>query len=315
MKSEICAEVTAKVAYSVRIMLDHFGDEMRTTLEAYYEKNVGEEGQCSCKDLKKCQSCKEKRALLRASHYAFKKEEKKAAKMAYKESKKLRKKYLKSSDSESESEFPTADKNIHQIDGGLSKPVVKAPPIPPRNISPVKVVGLNFAPLFEASAQPEATVKEHVVNIAVESELKIINGSSAPLEEISACETNTVVNAEKNTSDHPLNASSTHAESYPSPSDSEFEVVSMPLNVDMTPEPNRGKFHKLIISFFFFFFIFLYFLISGGDDYPSISDYEDNSSSSGDENETETEIEFNSNINSIFLKIKYDYKISLNIFR
>lgn len=247
MKSEICAEVTAKVAYSVRIMLDHFGEEMRTTLEAYHAKDVGEESQCSCKHPKKCQSCKEKRALLRASHHALKKEEKKVAKTAYKEGKKLRKK-CRSSGSESEKEFTS------QL-GSSSKPLlkydaVKAPPVPPRNISPVKVVGLTFAPLLEArTLLPEATVAEHTINIAVDSEPKIINGSSTQLVALleapaTSDSNNMVVNAANNTSDQPIhNLSLSHAESYPSPSDSEFEVVSMPSNMNVAPELNRGNFH------------------------------------------------------------------------
>ena len=253
MKSEICAEVTAKVAYSVRIMLDHFGEEMKTTLEAYHAKNVGEESQCSCKDPKKCQSCKEKRALLRASHYALKKEEKKAAKMAYKESKKLRNKYFKSSGSESETEIP-AQPGFSSIKSPVVKyDTTKAPPVPPRNISPGKVVGLSFAPLLEASALPEATVREHIVNIAVDSEPKIINGSSAQLDELleatATSKTDLAANAEKITCDQPLNPSLMHAESYPSPSDSEFEVVSMPSHMNVAPELNRGNFHQLKFLF------------------------------------------------------------------
>ena len=265
MKSEICAEVTAKVAYSVRIMLDHFGEELKATLDAYHGKN-GEEGQCSCKDTKKCRACKEKRALLRASHYALKKEEKKLAKMAYKESKKLRKKYLKSSGSESENEYLVADKIMPQ--SSLSEPLMlkpdctKAPPIPPRNVSPVK--GLTFASSLEVCSSPETTTaaEEHTVNITDYAESKILNGSpiitvGAQKEELhtSKSSENPVSSIQldmadvitgSNNKDQLLSPSSTQAESYPSPSDSEFEVVSMPAMIDATPETNRGKFYKLI---------------------------------------------------------------------
>ena len=46
------------------------------------------------------------------------------------------------------------------------------------------------------------------------------------------------------------------------------------------------------------------------DDYPSISDYEDDSSSSsGDDNETETEMEFNCKTNIIIYLILFTWNI------
>merc|ERR1719383_1711423 len=102
MKAEICAEVHAKVSYSVRIMLDQMSEDLKQSLKT---QNASEEisSSCYCRDRKKCYSCKTKRAAQRASQCLLKKEEKKQAKLAYSAYKESQKKhdrfsYLKSSE-------------------------------------------------------------------------------------------------------------------------------------------------------------------------------------------------------------------------
>ena len=246
MKAEICAEVHAKVAYTVRIMLNQLGEEIKSSLSAAVASSAAGEASatvdvCSCRDARKCRVCLEKRTALRVSNHIMKQEEKRIAKMlykenkmAYKESKRLRKnKYLKSSGTESET-----DKKPVKIQSSCCR----APPIPPRKVSPPDVV----QPVT-VETKPSNSSSSHTV-ITFFEEPKIQNSSACNLSE-GQIKSNNIYESDallidltaKEAKEEP-SMSAPSIEVQPIPSDSEFEVVSMPA-VD-----SAGAFVRGIIS-------------------------------------------------------------------
>jgi len=221
MKSEICAEVHAKIAYTVRIMLDGMVEEIKASLGAIPNAEPNTEV-CPCRDPRKCRPCNEKRAAQRMAYYAQKKEEKKLAKMVYKENKKLirKSKYLvmtKSSGSESETGGSGGKKKSCRPQQAQQ---AEAPPIPPRKMYPTK---------------PVEEIKSVVITLE-EDEPKILNNSGC-MEMM--CSSNIY---EPDSSTSPTETlSPTKAESaLPiTVSDSEFEVVSMP-RIDLAAGYVRG---------------------------------------------------------------------------
>lgn len=232
MKAEICAEVHAKVAYTVRIMLDQMGEDIKASVigavlssSSANEATVAAEV-CPCRDPRKCRSCIEKRLVLRQAHRIQKQEEKmlskmayKESKMAYKESKKLRKnKFLKSSGTESETDKQTPKQPTPCC---TSRP----PPVPPRKILPPDVVQAMTEVKPSASSQSASVKVAEDKPCELQEEPMQTRGSN--IYEPDGCVFDFSVQT-KEEEVPSIAPSPVKAEAQPCPSDSEFEVVSMP---------------------------------------------------------------------------------------
>jgi len=143
MKAEMCAEVHAKVSYTVRIMLDQMTEDLKQSLKTQTTTDEVANS-CYCRDRKKCHSCKTKRAAQRASQCILKKEERKQAKLAYSAYKESLKKhdrfsYLKSSESEedNESEIPTNQLKLVKC-SSKQVPIISLGALKPQSIAPKK---------------------------------------------------------------------------------------------------------------------------------------------------------------------------------
>ena len=235
MKAEICAEVHAKVSYSVRIMLDQMSEDLKQSLKT---QNASEEisSSCYCRDRKKCYSCKTKRAAQRASQCLLKKEEKKQAKLAYSAYKESQKKhdrfsYLKSSetDEDIESEIPT---NQLKLVKSSSKqvPIISLGALKPQTVTPRKPSEDYI--ILEQTSHNNLVAGNEMPQLAKEQPEKV-KVASSPKE---------LIEFEKGKScgNDPLKVETTDGqessppdkfkpkETNPSYSDSEFEVVSIP---------------------------------------------------------------------------------------
>lgn len=288
MKAEICAEVHAKVAYSMRIMLDQFHEDLKLSLQSL---QVPIKDVCFCQEVDAREMCKDKYAVLCASHHVMTKEEKKRLKRAKKEEKKINKQQKNVSESDTDNEKNTEASFTtvtHPIPAQKYDPT-KAPPVPPRKTSPKKT---SVTPPVSS---PSDTLSQLSDEISRNTELlvhltdglnmdrqELINGSIETLniEErtfqlqvstdgqnefaTSQGETKESLNEEK--LNNQANPVSEAVETVFSPSDSEFEVISMPHNIT-----SGSKYTPL-----------------PGDTSALMSDYDD-SSSDGFDSETEHE--------------------------
>ncbi|XP_046438449.1 RNA polymerase II degradation factor 1-like isoform X3 [Daphnia pulex] len=265
MKTEICAEVHAKVAYSMRIMLDQFHEDLKSSLRSFHEPITADE--CSCKELNKCS---EKLAALCGSQNLKAKEEKK------KRMKRIQQEIKKSN---------KLQKNNYET------PKV-APPIPPRKSSPSKslVQTADFSDTTDVANSAETTdptlcnkeLLVHLTKLLNLDRQELLDGpaETSNIEEQSPefqlCSSEKDDNSQMASAENSLEQKLQNQESPVSqtsevfsPSDSEFEVISMPPNVNPVSEYARLP----------------------RDMSPLISDYDDSSSSS-DDFETETKVEF-----------------------
>ncbi|XP_057370680.1 uncharacterized protein LOC130691721 [Daphnia carinata] len=286
MKAEICAEVHAKVAYSMRIMLDQFHEDLKLSLQSLQVPI--KDDVCFCKEI---DSCKEKYAVLCASHHVMAKEEKKRIKRLKKEEKKINKQQKNVSESDTDNE-----KNTEVSFTTVNLPVpaqkydpTKAPPVPPRKTSPKKTS------VTSPVSSPSDVLSQLNDDIARNTELlahitdglnmdrqELINGSVGTLNieehtfelqmstegqyEFAMPQGETKESLKEEKLKNERNPVTEAVETVFSPSDSEFEVISMPHNIragsEYTPLP--------------------------GDTSALMSDYDD-SSSDGFNSETEHE--------------------------
>lgn len=252
MKVEICAEVHAKVAYSMRIMLDQFHEDLKSSLQSVQEPQKDNVHFC-----KEVDTCKEKHAAICAScHHTMTKEERKRMKRAKKEEKKINKRQKNVSESDTDNERNT-ETSFTAVN--LSVPVqmydpTKAPPVPPRKSSPKKISDTSpGSSLSETSIQPNddssynGELMAHLTDLLNINRQELING---PVETLNMDQrtlkhqmptevqnklatpqekTTKILTEEKlNNQANPVTEA---VECLFSPSDSEFEVISMPHNI------------------------------------------------------------------------------------
>lgn len=255
MKEEICVEVHAKVAYSMRLMIDQLREDVKSSFE-HLDAPKTSNDECFCKDLVKC---KEKLAELWASHQTVLKEERKQLKRVVQENKKCNRFQITSSESDTDNENSIETSFTQQ--NCPQKPLVvkfdpsKIPPVPPRRTSPLH----NLVQATNSSSIDGANTSTASQSVAVRNkEPKLLNGPAAesPTVEDSVQFENiksyqeessssiTVVTAEKFPNSEQQLPNST-VETQLSPSDSEFEVISMPPNINPFSEYARCKFCTL----------------------------------------------------------------------
>ncbi|KAI9564368.1 hypothetical protein GHT06_008107 [Daphnia sinensis] len=256
MKAEICAEVHAKVAYSMRIMLDQFHEDLKLSLRSLQVPS--KEDICFCKEV---DSCKEKYATLCASHHLMTKDEKKRIKRAKKEEKKLNKQQKNVSESDTDNE-----KNTEASFTTVNLPIpaqkydpTKAPPVPPRKTSPKKTSDTStVSSLSDSLSQLNDDVarnKElmaHVTDALNMDRQELINGSVGTLNieertfqlqvstegqnEFATPQGETKESSNEGKLNNQANPVTETVETVFSPSDSEFEVISMPHNIRLGSE-------------------------------------------------------------------------------
>jgi hypothetical protein len=287
MKTEICAEVHAKVAYSMRIMLDKFHEDLKSSFQSYHDSRTGDE--CSSKELNKCS---EKLAALCSSQNLKAKEEtKKRLKRIQQEIKKSNKlqKNVSESDTDNEKNVDMATPT-NLITAQKYDPPKVSPPVPPRKSSPSKILvqTADSSETLDIAFSSETTElnscdKELLTNLTKLLNLdrqELLNGSTEILNIEEQSPEYQLHNSEKEGNSQMTNADllekklenqstpNTLTSEVFSPSDSEFEVISMPPNAN--PVSQYARLPR--------------------DMSPVISDYDD--STSNDDFETETDFKF-----------------------
>ena len=237
MKDEICAEVHAKVAYTVRIMLNQLRDDLQEHFTKLEVQSPSSNGDCFCKDINKC---KEKLATLLPAQKAAQKEEKKQAKRLMKENKKMNKILRKFS------QLDAADLSDNEnIDAGVFHVPLKLNTTM-GGIHPSKIYSSKY------SSNPSVVVAA-ADSTCQNQEKEETSIGSRNLETENEELTEVVVNSPQDvTSLSMVNVlpkdikimnkdDSSLVETYHSPSDSEFEVISMPPNINLMSEYARCK--------------------------------------------------------------------------
>lgn len=261
MKTEICAEVHAKVAYSMRIMLDQFHEDLKSSLQSFHEPITADE--CSCKELDKCS---EKLAVLCGSQNLKGKEEKKKRKwkrgiqQEIKKSNKLQKNVSESDTDNEKNMLETTPNNLISAQNYETPKV--APPIPPRKSSPSKslVQTAEFSDTTDVANSAETTdpslcnkeLLVHLTKLLNLDRQELLDGSAetSNIEEQSPefqlCSSEKDENSQMASAENLLEQKLQNQESPVSqtsevfsPSDSEFEVISMPPNVNPVSEYAR----------------------------------------------------------------------------
>lgn len=238
MKEEICAEVHAKVSYSMRLMLDQLREDVRSSFEQFDAQKISKE-ECFCQELNKC---KKKLDALCTSHQAVLKEERKHTKRELQETKKRNKFFGTSTDSDTDDENcieASFSPTVSQKSNGIKYDLTKTPPVPPRKSSPAVI----SSSLDVGSVSPNKQITECI------KEPKLLNGPvlESPAAKEHAIQSE-VIKTFQDKSSVSLGATSTSnlldmtdkkfqskenlvVETQLSPSDSEFEVISMPPNI------------------------------------------------------------------------------------
>jgi ribosomal protein L17 len=261
MKTEICAEVHAKVAYSMRIMLDKFHEDLKSSLQSFHEPISTDE--CSCKELNKCSE--KLVALCGTQNVKAKEETKKRLKRIQQEIKKSNKlqKNVSESDTDNEKNLDTTQTNLKPTQK-YDPPVKVAPPIPPRKSSPSKSLVQTTDSLDTPDAarssnttDPNLCNKEllaHLTKVLNLDRQELINEPTGPINneeqspEFLLCNSEPDGNLQMTTTENLLEKKLQNQESPVaqtseifSPSDSEFEVISMPPNANPVSEYARCK--------------------------------------------------------------------------
>jgi len=261
MKTEICAEVHAKVAYSMRIMLDQFHEDLKSSLQSFHEPITADE--CSCKELNKCS---EKLAALCGSQNVKAKEEsKKRLKRIQQEIKKSNKLQKNVSDSDTDNEKNMENTPNNLISAQKNDPPKVAPPIPPRKSSPsknlVQTADFSERPTLNSDISSEATDsnlcnKELLVHLTkllnldrqelLDGLTETLNIEEEPEFQLGNSEkdgNSQVISADNLLEKKLQNQESPFSQTREifSPSDSEFEVISMPPNINPISEYARCK--------------------------------------------------------------------------
>ncbi len=231
----------------MRIMLDKLREDLKSSSKFLDDQSLANE-ECFCKDLNKCN---EKITSLFASQHAVMKKEKKQMKRVnpeFKKCNKIRKNCVSESDTDNEISFDEVNFTADNLPTLMPQyDPKKIPPVPPRKTSPLRKI------VTEASSSNIDTVAETVFvsssHLLVNKEEKLLNGPPAS-EEMPALQDQ----AEKS-----CHADSTSSPTKPikenllpdnnelqkketlSPSDSEFEVISMPPNVNSVSEYARRE--------------------------------------------------------------------------
>ena len=270
MKADICAETHAKIAYSVRLMLDDMVDEIKSSINP--NKVCPSQGEdCCCQNLQHVMKCLKK---CRAICYAQKKEEKKQAKLDHKLSRRERKKegsskyaakYAKSSSTEGETEFesqtlaaPRSSKTcrhfdlMHHSQGVELKSIAQiiSPPPTPRKAS------LAGSSLDSIQRFQNITVKENSTPLIslddspTDSKVNPLESCREPPKSVprevfwpQMCQNPL---SKSSTSKATVAAAAAVDNNLPSLSDSEFEVVSLPQNINQLLEDPKSNNYLLI---------------------------------------------------------------------
>ena len=257
MKYEICAEVHAKVAYSMRIMLDKLREDLKLSFKPLEpEQTASNNEECFCKDINKCN---EKLAALFAMQHAMMKKEKKQSKRANQELKKcnkVRKNFVSESDTDNEK---SGEQNFstNNLPALLSMyDPTKVPPVPPRKTSPLRKLSVTESNLNSNATLASSKSSELLL---CNKEHKLLNGPAEPdCEENPAFEdqADKSVQADSSASSAktgpenvlPDDGELQKKETQLSPSDSEFEVISMPPNINPVSEYARCKISRSNIN-------------------------------------------------------------------
>jgi len=265
MKAEICAETHARIAYTMRLMLDEVKEEIKLTLNAgkpcLRPGVLQQNDECTCKELQhvvKClKKCGGRRHREEASTgkfqplasicHAQRKEEKKQAKSEYKAARKERKKAktrVKSSSTEGETEEfdpiiekTQSNKTSYQFSGPLpqhpenvklvSITQILSPPLTPRKIS-APFLKVEREAFEQKTTEPE---KEDAKEHHLEVEAWGVGQNDSIQSQKTDIELTGKISVKKNPDILNLGP-----DVLPSLSDSEFEVVSLPPNIKPVAE-------------------------------------------------------------------------------
>ena len=251
MKAELCAEIHAKVAYTMKIMLTGLREEIYETLKAAENKQKSNNEECYCKNLSKCKATL---AALCASHHEIANEEKKQEKLKKKkywlpENKRSRATTASSesdTDNENANEGDTSSVNIPAQmceSNGFSK----IPPIPPRKSRSSQMANLS-------SDSDTTFVNIMPSQVSLSSREKLLNGpTESEMEERQSIKQTVSIKSDSTVS-HPqmANLPKTRGNSIGdpqmSPSDSEFEVISMPPNPVVEHDQRKVDIFNLIFK-------------------------------------------------------------------
>lgn len=195
-------------------MLDDLKKEIITQLD---NPNLNREGSgCYCKELKKCKTCKEKKHAIKAALQLQRKEEKQLFRMN-------KRRVASESDSDNENRSLMRTRNY-------------TPPANERKSSGKEQNGLSTTTMVENLNMAKLTLNEE--NKGSEEGVKIVNCYSKAKGETeslkAACDRANEDSKQKVQSteaDELLGATFAISMSQSSPSDSEFEVVSLPSNI------------------------------------------------------------------------------------
>ena len=258
MKTEICAEVHAKVAYSMRIMLDKFHEDLKSSLQSYHDPRTGDE--CSCKELKK--GSEKLSALCCSQNLKAKEETKKRLKRIQQEIKKSNKlqKNVSESDTDNEKNVDMATPT-NLITAQKYDPPKVSPPVPPRKSGPSKILvqtadsfeTLDIAFSSETTELNSCNILTNLTKLLNLDRQELLNGSTEILNIEEQSPEYQLHNSEKEGSSQMTTAylleKKLENQSTPnalttevfSPSDSEFEVISMPPNANPVSQYARCK--------------------------------------------------------------------------
>jgi hypothetical protein len=259
MKTEICAEVHAKVAYSMRIMLDQFHEDLKSSLRSFHEPITADE--CSCKELNKCSE--KLAALCGSQNLKAKEEKKKRMKRIQQEIKKSNKLQKNVSESDTDNEKNMLETTPNKLISAQNYETPKvAPPIPPRKSSPSKILvqTADFSDTTDVANSAETTdptlcnkeLLVHLTKLLNLDRQELLDGpaETSNIEEQSSefqlCSSQKDENSQMASAENSLEQKLQNQESPVSqtsevfsPSDSEFEVISMPPNVNPVSEYAR----------------------------------------------------------------------------
>lgn len=230
----------------MRIMLDKLREDLKSSSKSLDDQSLPHE-ECFCKDINKCN---EKIASLFSSQYAVMKKEKKQMKRVnqeFKKCNKIRKNCVSESDTDNEISVDEVNFTVDNLPTLMPQyDPTKIPPIPPRKTSPRKIV-------TEASSSKIDTLAESVFvsssHFLVNKEQKLLNGPPAS-EEMPTLQDQAEKACHADSTSSPTPAikenllpdnNELQKKETLSPSDSEFEVISMPLNVNSVSEYARRK--------------------------------------------------------------------------
>lgn len=215
----------ARIAYSMRIMLDHLKDEILNHSDDSQSKSEVSDT-CYCKELKKCKACKDKKHAAKAALHSQRKEDKKLFKLN------KRKVLSESSDTDNEVQSIVKQKSMtssmteskmvakQQFTCSGSSSVSEDYNMAASMLSMKQDDPNDGAKIINSSTKTDTKDEEGAVMVANPTEVKLVAKENGK-QDASAVECE-------------FAGAYTVSRSQSNPSDSEFEVISLPPNANTT---------------------------------------------------------------------------------